>query len=328
MTAEATVNQLIADQNARANSLVTDLEAAALAAQLAAISAVSLPSVPPVSITAVTLPAWAPFAVDQTGEFAVAFNAKQPTFAGELSGAFSNFLTTYFPDIAGCIKTNSDNWICDMIVNGGNGIPDAVSQQIWDRARAKEEKASYKLIDEATNDWAGRGFALPPGALLARVTFAQAEAADKASTFARDGAIKDIEIQIENIRFAIEMAVKLRLGAVAAAVDYIKAFMLPDQIAIDYAKGLTDAHYRYFSAMDTYYQAQIGAARLTLDSRIASAKIIADNNKAFSDLVVGLTNARTHAAVGAATGLGQAAAAALGSLNSVANIGHNTAKSE
>lgn len=324
MAAEATVDQLIADQNARATELNNQLIRYASDAQTAALAITSITGPGTIVAPSINFAAWNPFAVNETGEFKVEFNAAKPTFAADLAAAFQAFVNMYFPDIAGCIRDNSDNWICDMIVNGGNGIPAAVEQQIWDRARSREVELARAATDNATNEWAARGFSLPPGALANAVAKAKSDATDKAATISRDQAIKNIEIQIENIRFAVEQAVKLRLGALAAAVDYIKAYMTPTALAIDYAKGLTDAHYRYYNGMQDYYGAKVAAARLTLDASIANAANTINNNKAFVDLVVGGTNARANAAVGAARALGEAAAGALGALNSVANIGYNT----
>lgn len=325
MTAESTVNDLIADQNTRAGELSNTLIQAAAAAQLAAITAASLPNVANIPIPNVTIPGINPFNVDQTGEFKLEFNGKLPSFKNDFATAWSTIIDTYFPDIAGCIRDNSDDWICNMIVNGGNGIPPAVEQQIWDRARSREVELARVNSDNAINEWAARGFALPPGALVNRVQAAQQDAIDKAATISRDVAIKNIEIQIENIRFAVEQAIKLRLGAIQAAVDYVKAYFLPTQLAIDYAKSLADAHYRYYNAMDGYYAAVIGAARLQLDARKANQDKDTTIASVFGKLVEGLTNARVMAAVQTTQGLGAAAAAALGSMNSVANIGHNTA---
>lgn len=330
MSAETTVNQLIVGQNDRASELTQEVISAAQEAQLAAITSTNIPAVPPIPLPGVTVPGANPFAVDQTGEFKVAFDSKAPfgSFLPQFTAGFNDFVNTYFPDIAGCIKENSDNWICDMIVNGGNGIPPAIDQQIWDRARSRENELFLQNVDTATAEWAARGYALPGGALTARVQQAQQDAIDKAATISRDRAIKNIEIQIENIRFAIEQAVKLRLGALQLAVDYVKAYLRPVELSIEYAKSLTDAHYRYFGAMSDYYRAVIGAAALTIEVQKANQGAAVASNESFAKLVASITASRAGAAASAAAALGRAAAAALGALNSVADIGHLTTKQE
>jgi hypothetical protein len=290
---------------------------------MAAISIANVPGSGSVPLPTIGLPPSNPFAVDQTGEWKAAYDSTKPGYKTDLSTGWDNFITTFFPDIAGCIRDNSDNWICDIILNGGAGIPPAVEQQIWDRARSRELELANQNVDNATNEWAARGFALPPGALINRVQQAQQDYIDKAATVSRDTAIKNIEIQVENVRFAIGEAVKLRLGAVAAAVDYIKAYFLPVQTAQEYATRLTDAHYRYYNAMQSYYAAIIGAAQLTLEAQKTNVSARIEDNKAFVALTTSLTNSRVMAAAHACNALGTASAASMGSNNTLGNVGSN-----
>lgn len=323
MTAEATVIGLIDDQNARATTALEAAVAAAEEAQLAAISMVSLPSVPNISAPTVNVPS-DQYQWNAVSEYEQAFNGKLADFNPQFASEWAAFIDTYFPDIAGCIRDNSDDWICNTIANGGTGIPAAVEAQIWGRERSRQLTILMEAKDKATNEWAARGFSLPPGALLDRISAAEQDYIEKIAQSSRDTAIKNIEIEIENIRFAVTKAVDLRLGAIKAAIDYVLASFKPTELAIDYAKALTEAHFRFFQGMGDYYQAIIGAARLTLDASIANSQKDARVNESFAQLSVGLTSARAQAAASAAASLARAAAAALGALNSVADVSNIT----
>ncbi len=48
------------------------------------------------------------------------------------------------------------------ILAGGNGLPPAVEQAIFDRARSREEAQVKKSVQEAFDTFAGRGFNMPP----------------------------------------------------------------------------------------------------------------------------------------------------------------------
>ena len=329
MTAEATVNTLITAQNDRASTLTESLIAAAAAAQLAAIQGTFLVTPPDIpEPDDIAFPATNPFLIDQTGEYEQAYGNQLNNFLSRFNTGLSGFLSSYFPEIAGCIRDYSDDWICDTILNGGTGIPANIEQQIWDRVRDRESIQAKQNIDNATHEWAGRGFTLPQGALVARVQAAQQDQIDKVSQAERDHAIKAMEIEIENIRFAVEQAVKLRLGAVAALVDYIKAYFLPQQAAMDYAKGVTDAHYRYYESMRAYYSAVVAFQGLIIDVRKANLSKAVTENQTFANLVASTTQSRAQAAAAAAAHLGRAAAGALGAINTLANLGHNTSASE
>jgi hypothetical protein len=322
MTVESTVQDLIDSQMANATDLLEQASDAAEQALLAAITSTTLPSVSNIPLPDVDLPFANPFLVDQAGEFATAYANAVADYAPDFASQFNAFIANYFPDIAGCIRDNSDDWICNMIVNGGNGIPPAVEAQIWDRARSREVELAMENTDLAVNEWAGRGFSLPTGALANRVQKVNQDAIDKAATVSRDIAIKNIEIQIENIRFAVTKAVELRLGAVRAATDYIKAWFLVPQTGIDYAKALTDARYRYYNAMQAYYGAVVAGAGLTVEVQKANQSKAVQENKTFADLVASLTASRASAATAVATSLARAAAAAVGATNSLANYGY------
>jgi len=52
----------------------------------------------------------------------------------------------------------------------------------------------------------------------------QQVAADKSSTIARDSAIKQMEIAVDMVKFAIGEVSKLRLGIASALADFIRAW--------------------------------------------------------------------------------------------------------
>jgi len=195
------------------------------------------------------------------------------------------------------------------------------SGRIGTRARQREEEQLERTVQDAQEEWANRGFSLPPGTLTAMVNRARVEANNKISTVSRDQAIKNIEIQIENIRFAIEQSIKLRLGAVQAAADYIETWFLAPQTAIEKAKALTESRYRFYANTAAYYNAIISAAELKLKADMHNSQMVMNDNSNFVELITRNSQARVSAAVGSAEAMGKAAAAALGALNTLANLG-------
>jgi hypothetical protein len=207
---------------------------------------------------------------------------------------------------------------------GGTGLPAAIEQQVWDRARGRESELLQKSIEDANDEWAGRGFSIPPGQLVDMVDRARVEGNNKVSTLARDIAVKNQEIEIENVRLAVKHGIEMRVAAANAAVDYIKAWFLVPNTAIEKAKALTDTRFRFFQTSSAYYNAIIGAADLKLRAQIFNSEKIVRDNTNFVNLVTGNASARVNAAVGSAEAMGKAAAAALGALNTLANIGNIT----
>lgn len=322
MSAEATVNALITSQNAAAQLALNSAKYYSDQAQTAAISYTSLTDPDPVVAEEVNINM--PVDYDPAGEFTSAYNGAFADYGPQFSSLFSDFLDDFFPEVDGCVRLLTDQWICNTIEFGGTGIPADIERQIWDRARSREEEQVEKAADDAANEWAGRGFSIPPGALVGAVNKARSDANSKISTLSRDTAIKNIEIEIENIRFAVEQGVKLRLGAIQSAVDYVKAWFLVPQTAIDKARALTETRYKFYANTAAYYNAIISAAELQLKADIHNAEMRTRNNTNFVDLVTRNSQARVSAAVGSAEAMGKAAAAALGALNTLANLGNVT----
>ena len=322
MSAEALVESLITEQSARTQDALDAAIEFGEDAQTAAISITSIS--PPPSVVAPDVDIPVPPDTDEGIIWTSNFGGSQAANQAAFVAAWNAFLDQFFPETDACIRLLADAWICNTIQNGGTGIPAAIENQIWDRARDRENEQTFEAAEQAIDEWAGRGFSLPPGALTGRVAEIQRKASDKLATINRDIAIKNIEIEIQNIRFAIEQANNLRISAINAAVAYIRAYFLPTELAIAEANGISNAKISFMSGASAYYGAMVAAARMQLDASITNAHTGAATNNAFVQLVNGNTASRVNAAVGSAASLGRAAAAGLGSINTLSNLGHLT----
>lgn len=237
---------------------------------------------------------------------------------------FGDFLTTYFPDVNGCIRDNSDNWICDTIANGGTGIPAAIQDAIWQRAREAIARDIAGQRDGALTEFAARGFSLPSGALNYRLLQLDQTAIDKSAEVARETAIKNIEIEIENIKFAVQQAVQMRIGAAQAAIGYVGSYIKTYDSATDRAKAMTDARYKFWAASNSYYDAFARIEALDVQVKTKNVEHTLEDNKLFVQAAAAGTEIKVKAALAAAQSMGSAAAAALGAQNTLANVGDIT----
>jgi hypothetical protein len=324
VSAEEQVNAIIADARSNANEALDKTIAYADAAQTAAGSVLTgLPGIHTPSEPEVTIPPFNPN-VDLAGEFEQAFENALAEFGPDFTAEASRFLNQYFPDFAGCLQSSVDDWICNTITNGGTGIPAAVESQIWARSREKEILETVRAKDALSAQWASRGFSMPSGVMSQQLMMLDQDAVSKNSTHNRDVAIKQIEVEIENIRFAVSEGIKLRLSIVSAMVDYMRAFMQPWELAIQKAAALVDAKSRLWQSSATYYNALIAAAELQLkyDQLMIDRGLGA--NKLTVDQVIGTVSNRVNAAVAAMDAMANTAAAALNSQISLAKVGNET----
>ena len=324
MSAETVVNALINAAQSIAASTINKALVYTDAAQIAAQSITDISNVPIPIKPSPVIPAFLPNPDEAEQKFrtnfAELFNQLEPEFEVE----FNEFLARFFPQIDECLQSSIDTWLCNTINNGATGIPTDVENQIWERSRARELKDFGRRDDELVRTWANRGFSMPTGALFDAQQIAQEDLTEKISTHSRDVAIKQAEIQIETIKFAVAEGIKLRLGALDVAIKYLQVWLGNAQISVAYANATILARSHLYQALAAYYGALIASERLIYDWGHDQAVLTVEQDKSFVSLVNSNVTARVGAAIAAANAVGSIGAAAIAAQNSLASISNNT----
>jgi hypothetical protein len=273
-------------------------------------------------------PSWTPGAVEPAVYIPTTAQETDPFWRYEstkqeltqwLADLFTTFFTTYYP-LATDAFDEGMAWVTNTITNGGTGIPAAVEDQIWQRDRDRILRSSLQAQNSAYADFAARGFSLPPGSLTAQLEKIRTEGLLKLAEVSRDAAIKQAEIEIENIRFAVKLAIDTRLKAIEVACDYIKAMALGPEIATKLVDKTQDAQARLIAATADYYRARLARDELSLK---AWATLMEQKGKDGSTNITGWNqgiDAKVRAAVGAADSYGKVASAALSALTSIVSV--------
>jgi len=309
------VDDVIADTAARVVELTDKTEQLARNALTASMTSIS---VRPFTVSAPTLRGAPPVYqgnIDISTEVKQSYNEALNAMRPEFMDGMAYYLARWFPE---CVTTTTDNWICNTILTGGTGLPEGIENMIWERARSKEVMEAHRIEQEAVSTFASRGFSMPPGALVMAAYRAQENAAEKSSTIARETAIKHIDIIIENIRFAVGEGVKLRIAVLSAINDFLKAWMLPESLAIEKAKAITESKSSRANSAAAYYNAMISEADLNLKAQAINSGSWDSATKSQVDSTVALTNLRAGVNKDLAKTYGDAAAAAASGIVSVA----------
>lgn len=236
-----------------------------------------------------------------------------------LSGQLATFFTTYYP-LASDAFDPATNWLVNTITVGGTGISPAVEDQIWQRDRDRIIADGLRAESAAYTEFASRGFSLPPGALASRlqeVRFEQMAALQGSSATI---AIEAAKLEIDNLKFSVEQAIKSRMSAMTAAVEYIRAIMSGPATAVQVANLNSEAKARMISATSELYRARLTRDEIALRIPVANVTNSTEAGRINTDGFFRGLDARSHAAAAAAQAYGGMAAAALGSLNSVAAV--------
>jgi hypothetical protein len=231
----------------------------------------------------------------------------------------ARFYVTYYP-LASDAFDEATNWLVNTITVGGTGISPAVEDQIWQRGRDRVIADGQRVENQTLDGFAGRGFSIPPGALVASLQSVRFEQLLKTQEFSRDVAIKQADIEVENLRFAIDKAIDSRMRAMSAASDYIRALMTGPDTAARVASLNSDAQARMLGATADLYRARLSRDELALRIPVTnSANALQAAGISIDGFYRGI-DSRVRAAGAAAGVYGQTASAALSSLSSIASV--------
>lgn len=176
---------------------------------------------------------------------------------------------------------------------GGTGLSAAVEQAIWDRARERENLAGLAREQEVLRGAEALGFPLPSGVLAGQLADARRETADKVSGLSRDIAIKQAEMEQQNlertIQFASQLettllddAYKLEMLAFETAKTAADNAIATHNAQIEYFKALLVGYQAYASAYDTVIKAELNKVEV-FKAMLQAEQTKADINKSLVD---------------------------------------------
>lgn len=247
------------------------------------------------------------------------FESIYQTIINDLADRFRDFMNDYL-SIDPELMPEAEAWLKRAIADGGTGVNATVEDRIWQRDRDRINTEAASASDAVFSDVSSRGFPIPAGALQAGLTAVQRKKTAEIAAVSRDTAINAFKTEIENIRFAIGMAIDYRMRALAAAGDYIKALASAPDVAARLSTQAADAQARLISAVAGLFNARINAKELVLKAQLAnqdvmfkSADMVIDNATAYTDM-------RVRAVLAAAESMGKQAAAALNGINATSQL--------
>ncbi|RLC11312.1 MAG: hypothetical protein DRI24_18965 [Deltaproteobacteria bacterium] len=159
------------------------------------------------------------------------------------------------------------------MLDGGVGIPDTTWQLILQQGAEREEQSGSKLVEEATTEWASRGWSAPGGVLNMQIREAQQKVFMARNTLAREVTIKESEMELENLKYAIAQGIALDtmlIGLHNSAQDRgLKAAEIGVRISID----IMNAKISLYNAELAAYQASAMVYKTMIDAEMAKVEI-------------------------------------------------------
>ena len=109
---------------------------------------------------------------------------------------------TYSPEIWTDVKAQIQRFFA-----GGSGIRPEVEEAMVARGRDREDRLIRQQEAQATDEWAGRGFAAPPGMLVKRLDNIREEGMVKKLGLNREVLIKAMDEELANIRLGVQQGI-------------------------------------------------------------------------------------------------------------------------
>lgn len=171
---------------------------------------------------------------DLAGQFNDAYRDIYPTFVSTIEGYMDSMLTKINPqfhDQMTAIETQLSRYLA-----GGTGLNQTVEDAIYERASDKITADYLRTRETAIDTAAKMGHTMPGGAALAAIRAARQAAADNHSRAAIDIAIKQAEMEQENLKWSVTTSQSLRQAMLSAALSYHGNLVSINAQALDYAK--------------------------------------------------------------------------------------------
>jgi len=248
-----------------------------------------------------------------------------PQFYDLVKEQRDEYIAEFFPGMLDKLTGMAD-WLQDVMENGYSGLPAHIEDGIWNRDRARVDLAYRAGADELFADHAGRGFPLPSGPLVANLDKQNDDRTNASAVASREAAIKQAELAIETVKFAVKTSADLFIGLHKVVDDVIKngtAIILGAMDNSDKMIRATVALYgmtiAYYGALESWHSLQ-----MSHDIPQGSLDLKADeiNLKADLDVIEKIIAAAGHKASVTAN----MTSSALGSLQTITTISDETTR--
>lgn len=135
------------------------------------------------------------------------------------------------------------------MLNGSIGLPTAVTAALFARARAREDMTAAKAIQEAFEEFASRGYSLPPGALAQRLAEVRQNNQNQVNSFSRDIYVQDQGEILKSMRQAVT-------DGIALEGKLMDTFMHLQDLQLQAQKYMVDANIAIFNALVSLFNAR------------------------------------------------------------------------
>lgn len=180
----------------------------------------------------------------------VFINWAEPTYESEI-----------LPDLQSKIKT--------AMQNGGTGLPPAIEDALFSRARARDAVETERAVQEAVDTWAARNFSMPPGMLVKQADVIREQGRVKAAETNSTVMIEAAKWEIDNMKFMVEKGLALEQITTNLYENTVKRLFEVARFQAESQINVFNAQVSLFNAQNAAFATLVQVYRTRLDAAVS-----------------------------------------------------------
>ncbi len=183
-----------------------------------------------------------------------------------------DWLAKYFPAMHGCFKDQPEETLCG-ILSGVKpyGLDKSILDMVWNQARDRAGRTMRTEQATIAATFSGRGFSLPPGAMVDLIAQSEQRATDIALDVSREQAIKDADIKVDIYKMGLQLSVQLKTAVLSALADFYRMWITVPDKDIQRAQIRAQAQAALYAALSSYYNVEVAFEELRVKALMAGA---------------------------------------------------------
>jgi len=198
-----------------------------------------------------------------TSTFSSDYETRLPEIQASMESAAESFISTYNPSYHNALTTLESKLA--TAITGNTAIDDAVEEQIFNRSVSRALDERFAVEKQVTESLSRRGYSAPPGLLAKLVKEAVANHARAVSMGASETAINRAQIEVQHLQFCLNVSVSIRQAMVSAVLQAQNNSLQAGQLAISYAREVSQFAVAIFNAQVSMFQAQTAVFKAKAD---------------------------------------------------------------
>lgn len=167
------------------------------------------------------------------------------------------------------ILTDLQSKIKLSMQDGGTGLPPAIEDALFSRARARDAVETERAVQEAVDTWASRNFSMPPGMLVKQADVIREQGRVKAAETNSNIMIEAAKWEIDNMKFMVEKGMALEQITTNLYENLTKRMFEVARFEAESQINVFNAQVSLFNAQNSAFATLAQVYRTRLDASIA-----------------------------------------------------------